>query len=280
MTIGFEITAAVSALAALAIYVVVHQRKRTRENARAQADLDAWKLRLEQDLKRARDERNRLLDALGDAFLLVDDHGYIRFANSAARQLFGDRDLSDRPVREAFVDPRLAASVLRCLETGESIQSRVVLPQQTSPRGDQETRGLNAWIVDAARMDEDSIGGASTRIVIRDVTSEHQTEQIRKDFVANASHELRTPMAIINGYLENLLDDDMVEEPAMARRFLTVMRKHAERISRIVEDMLVISRLESGEAAALKVTRRGVLAAFPSAAEIAGIVARHEGAEA
>jgi signal transduction histidine kinase len=84
------------------------------------------------------------------------------------------------------------------------------------------------------------------------VTTEHQTEQIRKDFVANASHELRTPMAIINGYLENLLDDDMVEDPKLARRFLSVMRKHAERITRIVEDMLVISRLESGEAAALK----------------------------
>ena len=253
MTTGFEITAAVAALAALVIYVVVSQRKRALEAQRSRADLDAWRLRLEQDLSRARDERNRLLDALGDAFLLVDDHGIIRFANAAAGQLFGGRELTNRPVREAFVDPRLAESVLRCLETGESMQSRVVLPQQSSPRGDQEKRGVNAWVIDAARMEEDSIGGASTRILIRDVTSEHQTEQIRKDFVANASHELRTPMAIINGYLENLLDDDMVEEPEMARRFLTVMRKHAERISRIVEDMLVISRLESGEAATLKI---------------------------
>ena len=85
------------------------------------------------------------------------------------------------------------------------------------------------------------------------MTAEHQIEQVRKDFVANASHELRTPLAIINGYLENLLDDDMLDEPELARRFLTIMRKHADRISRIVEDMLVISRLESGEANALKV---------------------------
>jgi len=60
-------------------------------------------------------------------------------------------------------------------------------------------------------------------------------------------------MAIINGYLENLLDDNMLEDPEMTRRFLSVMRKHADRISRIVEDMLVISRLESGEASSLKV---------------------------
>ncbi|MGB6222775.1 sensor histidine kinase, partial [Haloferula sp.] len=93
----------------------------------------------------------------------------------------------------------------------------------------------------------------TTRVVIRDVTSEHQTEQVRKDFVANASHELRTPLAIINGYLENLLDDGLLEDPDLTRRFLKIMRKHTERIARIVEDMLVISRLESGEAAALKI---------------------------
>jgi signal transduction histidine kinase len=75
-------------------------------------------------------------------------------------------------------------------------------------------------------------------VVIRDVTSEHQLEQVRKDFVANASHELRTPLAIINGYLENLLDEGMLDDRDMTRRFLTVMRKHSDRISRIVEDTL------------------------------------------
>ena len=91
-----------------------------------------------------------------------------------------------------------------------------------------------------------------TRVLLRDITIEHQTEQVRKGFVANASHELRTPLAIINGYLENLLDDDVVEDPGTARRFLNVMQKHGKRIARIVEDMLMISRLESGAAGNLK----------------------------
>ena len=141
---------------------------------------------------------------------------------------------------------------MQSLRTGQSVQSRVVLPQQTSPRGDLETRGVNAWIIDAAPLRDSPEATPLTRVVIRDVTAEHQLEQIRKDFVANASHELRTPLAIINGYLENLLDDGLIDDSGMARRFLTVMRKHAERISRIVEDMLVISRLESGEAGSLK----------------------------
>ena len=249
MTEAIPIFAALAALAALTI--VAHRLRASREKSKA--DTLAWKLRLENDLHQAREERNRLLDALGDAFLLVDAQGSIRFANSAARELFGSRELLQRPVSETLLDPRLSKALLCCLETGETIQSRVVLPQQSSPRGDQENRGTNAWIIDAARLPAAEGAEPITRVMIRDVTTEHQIEQIRKDFVANASHELRTPMAIISGYLENLLDDNMLDDPEMARRFLSVMRKHAERISRIVEDMLVISRLESGELNTLKI---------------------------
>ena len=245
----FAIFAAFVTFVALIVQII--RLKRSRKEFESQ--VKAGRLRLELDIKHARDERNRLLDALGDAFLIVDSDANIVFANSAAEDLFRGRALAGRPVREAFLDPRLAEALLRCLETGEPVQSRVVLPQQTSPLGDLETRGNNAWIIDAAQLSDVPDGTPNTRIVIRDVTSEHQLDQIRKDFVANASHELRTPLAIINGYLENLLDDEMIDEPEMARRFLSVMKKHTDRISRIVEDMLVISRLESGEASAIKI---------------------------
>ena len=244
--------AIIATLCAIVVLLIqVFRMKRSRKEYEAQ--VNAWKLRLELDLRQAQDERNSLLDALGEAFLLVDGKANIRFANSAAQNLFRGRELAGRPVREAFLDPRLADALLRCLETGAPVQSRVVLSQQTSPLGDLETRGDNAWIIDAAQLSDNPTGDPITRVVIRDVTSEHQLEQIRKDFVANASHELRTPLAIISGYLENLLDDDILDEPEMARRFLGVMKKHTERISRIVEDMLVISRLESGEASAIKI---------------------------
>jgi two-component system, OmpR family, phosphate regulon sensor histidine kinase PhoR len=241
-------TAVTSFIALLVLYF--YQRA---SQKRFTAQLHASELRCKLELKQSEDERNRLLDALGDAFFLVDSHSNIQFNNSAARALFGNRDLLNRPVAEALLEPQLADALLRCMKTGEPIQSRVVLPQQSSPRGDAENRGVNAWMIDAAQISNNADAHPITRVIIRDLTAEHQVEQIRKDFVANASHELRTPMAIINGYLENLLDDDMLEDPQMARRFLTIMRKHSDRISRIVEDMLVISRLESGEASALKV---------------------------
>jgi two-component system phosphate regulon sensor histidine kinase PhoR len=240
------------ALAALIAWGVTYLKIQSLRQSTSE-QTEAARARLEREISDAHEERDRLLDALGDAFLLVDADGIIRFANSAAQELLGMRELRLRSIRETFLDPRLADILLGCLATGEAVQARLVLPQQASPRGDQETRGVNAWVIEAARLPTSEDSESTTRIVLRDVTTEHQTEQIRKDFVANASHELRTPMAIINGYLENLLDDNMVDDPQMARRFLSVMRKHAERISRIVEDMLVISRLESGEAATLKI---------------------------
>jgi len=243
------ITFIAGAFAAL-VFIIIRLRI---SQAAYQREVEGWKARLQADLDRARGERDRLLNALSDAVFLIDKQTNIRFANKAASSMFGGRELAGRPVREAFLDPRLSESLFLCLESGEPVQSRVVLSQQTSPRGDQENRGVNAWVIDAAPL---AVSGDETpviRVVIRDVTAEHQLEQIRKDFVANASHELRTPLAIINGYLENLIEDDMISEPAMARRFLEIMRKHTERISRIVEDMLVISRLESGEANALKI---------------------------
>ena len=248
MTHTLAISAVIFAPAALGLLLFISLR----EKRRHRAELATWKFRLESDSQQSRNERDRLLDALGDAFLIVDSRETICFANKAARALFEGRQIVDRQVREAFLDARLTESLLHCLETGEPIQSRVILPQQSSPRGDLETRGVNAWVIDAASLPDSPDSNPLTRVVIRDVTAEHQLEQVRKDFVANASHELRTPLAIINGYLENLLDEGMLEDRDMTRRFLTVMRKHSDRISRIVEDMLVISRLESGEAAALK----------------------------
>lgn len=197
--------------------------------------------------KEALRERDQLLDALGDAFLLVDETSRIVFANACARALVKGRKLRGRSIMEAFLDNQMSMAVMKCIRTGKPMQETVTQHSSHTPLGAACENGVSAWMIDAAPLE--SHGGESlTRVVIRDVTVEHQADQVRRDFVANASHELRTPMAIINGYLENLLDDDVLEDPEMSRRFLETMRKHGERISRLVEDMLVISKMESGEA--------------------------------
>ena len=102
-------------------------------------------------------------------------------------------------------------------------------------------------------------GKGQRLVVARDVTLLHQLEQVRRDFVANVSHELRTPLTVIRGFLENLIDaaeeDSALPngggEGGMAakqwRRSLTLMHQQSERMEQIVEDLLLLSRLESGE---------------------------------
>ena len=237
-----EITLIVIILAL--VWMLTSQRRRhvAEQNQRESRSREAKKEVLQ--------ERDQLLDALGDAFLLVSETSQIVFANECARKLVKGRRLRGRSIMEAFLDDTLSVAIMRCIRTGKPMQERVVLHSTYTPLGSAGEQGLSAWVIDAAPLASYSEQGL-TRVVIRDVTTEYQADQVRRDFVANASHELRTPMAIINGYLENLLDDDLLEDPVMARRFLETMRKHGQRISLLVEDMLVISKMESGDAMVL-----------------------------
>lgn len=199
-------------------------------------------------------ERDELLDALGDAFLLVNEASQIIFANACAHTLVKGRKLMGQSIMEAFLDDQISVAIMKCIRTKQPMQERVVLYSSHTPLGAVGDDGVSAWEIDAAPLtgyENEETNQCVTRVVIRDVTVEYQADQVRRDFVANASHELRTPMSIINGYLENLLDDNVMDEPQMARKFLETMRKHGQRISRLVEDMLTISKMESGESMAL-----------------------------
>lgn len=214
-----------------------HEQRRQDKHDEAHRDLES--------------ERFTILDALSDPIFLVDAEGIVRFVNTLGCDLFRNREFLGRPMAEVFLDDRLSEPIRESLTNQSQVTAEVILPLLASPLGDLDRRSETAWLVDAGPIHFEG-SPHLTRVIIRDATAEHQTEQVRKDFVANASHELRTPLAIINGYLENLLDDDVINDPDAARRFLTIMQKHGKRIARIVEDMLVISRLESGEAGNLK----------------------------
>lgn len=88
-------------------------------------------------------------------------------------------------------------------------------------------------------------GEAEKLLLSRDVTTLERTETIRRDFVANVSHELRTPLTVINGFLEHLTEGKL--EANSAKRQLNLMREQALRMTRLVEDLLTLSRLEAGD---------------------------------
>jgi two-component system phosphate regulon sensor histidine kinase PhoR len=88
-------------------------------------------------------------------------------------------------------------------------------------------------------------GRDQSLVIIRDVTREAQLERARRDFIANASHELRSPLTVIGGYLESLADDE--ELPESWKVPMSEMRSQAERMTKILKDLLELSRLESAE---------------------------------
>ena len=185
----------------------------------------------------------RVLDALDEAVLVVKSDKTILLANVACRKFFPSAlDLVGRRLPGVAIDSRLDDLVTNCLADGSPADTEI----QGGPTGD------SIWRVDVAPLLGSVDGTRMVRLLLRDETGRARTEQIRREFVANASHELRTPLAIVHGYIESLLDGAM-DDPDMARRFLKTSRRHTERMGRLIEDMLAISKLESGEAALLRV---------------------------
>lgn len=192
-------------------------------------------------LRQRNDVFKSVLEGLGDSCLLINEKQEIIFANHETHDLFRTSEsLSGRPLAELIQNPAMLAFVSRVAlgQRWQEEEFRVELPRDGGP----EERYLVVSAAPVRLFGQDAPD--HLRVVIRDETDRHETEQIRKDFVANASHELRTPLSIINGYLENLLDG-VIDDPVMTTKSLQTMQKHGERIARIVEDMLTLSKFES-----------------------------------
>ena len=189
-----------------------------------------------------------MLDGLADGILVVDGSGSILFANKAVKNLFeSSRAPVGRDILEVVRNHRIHQLVQETIESKKPVTEEIELTSGQHESG-QVVLSVNAEPFPGP------LGDQYYRVILRDDTQRVETEQVRRDFVANASHELRTPLSIINGYIENLCDG-AVENTELANRFLGIMKKHGDRIARIVEDMLTISKFES---AAQDPTKAGV----------------------
>jgi two-component system, OmpR family, phosphate regulon sensor histidine kinase PhoR len=186
--------------------------------------------------------------ALPDGIVLVQRDGRIAWFNEAAMRLLGLRhpvDVGGR-ITHLLRTPR----VLDWFAAGAA-EPLIDLPSPHDP-------GLRLLLRMADYTAEQKL------LVVRDVSKLMQLEQVRRDFVANVSHELRTPLTVIHGYLD-MLDPD--EHPDWAD-LLREMRNQSQRMNRIVEDLLTLSRLESlDRVAAERVPMRPMLAALRRDAE-------------
>lgn len=243
----------VSSLAAYVLAMLLYRERRLRRLDALQREL----LQVEMDVAAETRWRNellgRLVNGIEDGLLIVSAESNVLFINDGAIRLWpGSSAFVGRPLLECIRDHRVSDLVSRTQREGKRIIDQVVLTSVAETR-EPGTSTDRVFFVEAVPL-FDRIGSRRDQVilvVLRDETEKHELEKIRRDFVANASHELRTPLSIINGYLENLSSGDF-SDPAQQQRIFGIMKKHGDRLARIVEDMLVISRLESGDAETLK----------------------------
>jgi two-component system, OmpR family, phosphate regulon sensor histidine kinase PhoR len=205
------------------------------------ADVHARIVRLERD----RQELLVVLEAMAEAVIAVDARHRLLFANAGANELFGlDRTSVGRLVPELIRSPQVQHAVEATLRlaASEAYRSELVLPgRDGSPRGQGQVRHL------AARGTPlPGVPSPGVVLVFHDVTDLRRLERMRQDFVANASHELKTPLASIKAYTETLLDWALHDDTVNVR-FLERIDEQAERLNQLIQDLLSLARLESGQ---------------------------------
>lgn len=168
-----------------------------------------------------------LLDSLGEGVIAVDANGTVVRVNAGAHALLGIADPAPFPSDRLPRDPSFRAALADAI-AGEATN-------------DVELRLGGRTLLLAARP---LSGGAGAVIALLDLTPIRRLETIRRDFVANVSHELKTPLTVIGGFAETLADHDPPEP--QRRQFIEAIRSAALRMQRLVDDLLDLSRIESG----------------------------------
>ncbi len=230
------IVIAVAAVGAC-MWLLARERK-LRERLR-QASLRLADLKTQRHLALVEEQskQDALLDAMIEGVVLLDESGRVGHCNPAFLRLVGAADdPAGRPLADALPVSGLPELLERTRQHGRIVNHEIELPGD-----DRRVLQVNA----VALRDSDRLH-AGTLLVFHDLTEHKRLEEQRREFVANVSHELRTPLSLIKGYTETLLGGAL-DNPEASVRFLGIIDKHADRLTFLIEDLLTISRLESGQ---------------------------------
>lgn len=186
------------------------------------------------------DERNRssaILGSMIEGVAVITGDERIVFSNRAFSRILGLEDVPEiegRPLLEVARQSDLLAAIKMALSGQEQVTSEIVVGT-VRPR---------SFAVTAAPVRAASHRGAV--LVLHEITDLRRLERVRQDFVANVSHEFRTPLTAIQGFAETLLAG-AIDDPANRRRFVEIIREHSVRLARLTEDLLKLSRIEAGQ---------------------------------
>ena len=192
--------------------------------------------RIQEQIDKISEEHQRsetILTNMGEGVLLVNGASEMTYANPTAIAML---ELPDAYIGKALIEinriPELQALLKKAEQTETIAFAEIQLGNLREPEAEVTVVPVPA--------------GQEYIIVIHDVTKERQLERIRADFVANVSHELRTPLTTIRGYAETLLSENSVRTKT-GEQFIVKILNHSARLTRLVSDLLELSRLELGE---------------------------------
>jgi two-component system phosphate regulon sensor histidine kinase PhoR len=192
------------------------------------------------EITREKEYHQALLGGMAEGVILVDEKGRILLVNDALQKLLSiSSRVIDKIPLEAIRNVELEEAIHQALEKGIHKAFEITLPPSGGKTFEVNVAGIRAVSNEGAPKVKGVIA------VFHDITRLKDLERIRQDFVANVSHELRTPLTTIEGYTETLLEGAWKEEVAF--QFLQVIQRHTDRLTKIVEDLLALSKIESKE---------------------------------
>ncbi len=203
------------------------------EIAQVAIALDRTARRLEENFAAVRESRSELealLNSMTDGVIAVSPDMKVRWANHAIAGIVHQEVRIGAPVIELLRHPDFLATITTSLKSKRR-ESTIA----------SSLSGRRSFSINAEPLPD---GGVVS--VLHDISEVERVEKTRRDFIANVSHELRTPLTSISGYTETLIESDGLLNDS-AREFLQIIRRNADRMGRLTEDLLVLARVESGE---------------------------------
>lgn len=201
-------------------------------------NLASMSIKLQDIMLQNVEEMNRLnviLKSIPDALLIIGAKGNIRLSSSSAREFFGDVPMIGVPFIEVVRNHEFSRLIDNVKET--------LLPGMTRFRTEiPEERYLSVRVSPLFYKENELAGFIA---VFHDITQIEKLEQVRKDFVANVSHELKTPITAIKGFADTLLEG-AIDDKENAVRFIETIKSNSERINSLVDDLMTISKIELG----------------------------------
>ncbi|MEA1971605.1 MAG: ATP-binding protein [Thermodesulfobacteriota bacterium] len=211
------------------------------ETGRLARNINYMVVELKEKIQSANEEKCKLesvFASMENGILVLDTDDRIEATNDTSKNILDVRshDIAGKTPLEAFRNIELQKALDNFKETGTPISREIVL------------RERNFTVLDVTISPIHGLpkGEEKTMIALHDVTRLKRLEEARADFVANVTHEIKTPLTAILGFIETL-EEGAIDEKETARKFLQIIHKHAERLNRLVDDLLVISAAELGE---------------------------------